>query len=79
MKRKIYFKERWNSFYNGKHAEYKCEIFWKTHRLWPFWKKFDGTFDAMERFDLFMKYASEYDAYVWDEVFSEYVSLKCML
>ena len=80
MKKKIYFKECWDSFYKDDNSkEYKCEMLWKTHRWWPFWKKFDGTFDAMERFDLFMKYDAEYDVYVWEEIFSHFVPFRCML
>jgi len=81
MKKKIYFKENWDSFYkdDGKHKEYKCEIFWKTHKWWPFWKKMDGVFDAQQKMSIFLKYDAEYSVFVWDEIFSQFVPLKYML
>ena len=81
MKKKIYFKEDWNRFLaeDGKHKRYCCEIFWKKHRWWPFWKKMDGTFDALEKNDLFLKYEEEYEVYIWDDIFSQFVPMKYLL
>lgn len=81
MKKKIYFKERWDRFLaeDEKHKIYCCEIFWKKYRWWPFWKKMAGTFDALEKNDLFLKYEEEYEVYIWDDIFSQFVPMKYLL
>ena len=80
-KKKIYFKEEWNAFMteDRKHKTYSCKIFWKSHKWWPFWKQMNGTFDAMEKHDLFLKYEEKYDVYVWDPIFSQFVALRYIL
>jgi len=81
MKKKIYFKERWDSFPNKdtKRNDYCCEIFWKSFRWWPFWKKMDGVFNAQQKMSIFLKYDAEYRVFVWDEIFSQFVPLRYML
>ena len=81
MKKKIYFKEKWDRILSDdkKHKTYVCEIYWKRFHFIPFMKKMNGTYDALSARTLYLKYCATYDVYVWDEVFSQFVPLKYMM
>lgn len=82
MKKRIYIKENWGMFPRedgSKKKEYRCEMFWKRYRLWPFWNKMDGTFDEPKRLSQLLGYEKNYDVFVWDGIFSQFVPLEEIL
>lgn len=74
MKKNIYFKEKWIDTAKT----FKYELFWKKHRWMPF-KKMKGTFDTHEKTAVFKSFEPEYNVFIWDYIFSQYVPLKCII